>query len=101
MLPSAANPCTGVGSGVRGTEDATPGDRPTDAPSAVELDAVAEADSVEFGNSSAQRTLAPTGISPPQIEQRARRLAPVTLAGSTRKMDWHSGQAMFMTRQSH
>lgn len=55
---------------------------------------------VELGNSSAHRTLAPTGISPPQIEHRARRLAPVTLAGSTRKTEWHSGHETFMTRQS-
>lgn len=39
---------------------------------------------IELGKSSAQRTLAPTGINPPQIEQRARRLAPVTFTGSTR-----------------
>ena len=55
---------------------------------------------VELGNSSAHRTLAPTGIRPPQIEHRARRLAPVTLAGSTRKTEWHSGHETFMTRQS-
>lgn len=52
-----------------------------------------------FGKSSAHRTLAPMGISPPQIEQRARRFAPVTLAGSTRKTDWHSGHETFMTRR--
>lgn len=56
---------------------------------------------IELGKSSAHRTLAPTGINPPQIEQRARRLAPVTLAGSTRYTDWHSGHETFMTRQSH
>lgn len=71
-------------------------------PVAVEVLAPASAlGTIELGKSSAQRTLAPTGISPPQIEQRARRLAPVTLAGSTRYTDWHSGHETFMTRQLH
>jgi hypothetical protein len=39
------------------------------------------------GKSSAHRTLAPTEMSPPHTEQRARRLVPSTLAGSTRKTD--------------
>ena len=39
------------------------------------------------GKSSAQRTLAPTAMSPPHIEHRARRLVPSTLAGSTRNTD--------------
>ena len=55
---------------------------------------------VDVGKSSAQRTLAPTGMSPPQMEHRARRCAPVTFAGSTRKTEWHSGQETFMTRRS-
>jgi hypothetical protein len=55
--------------------------------------------SVEVGKSSAHRTLAPTGISPAQTEQRARRLAPVTFAGSTLNTEWHSGQETFMTRR--
>ncbi len=57
-------------------------------------------DAISIGKSSAHRTLAPTGIRPPQIVQRARRLAPVTFEGSTRYTDWHSGHVTFMTRQS-
>ena len=55
---------------------------------------------VELGKSSAQLMLAPTGIRPPHTAQRARKFAPVTLAGSTRKTDWQSGHETFMTRQS-
>ncbi len=60
-----------------------------------------EVDTCRFalGKSSAHRILAPTGMIAPHTEQRARKLAPVTLAGSTRKTDWHSGQETFMTRQ--
>lgn len=48
------------------------------------------------GSSSPQLTAAPTGISPPQIEQRARIDTLVILAGSRRKTDRHSGQETFI-----
>lgn len=46
--------------------------------------------------SSPQFTAAPTGISPPQTEQRARIDTLVILAGSSRKTDRHSGQDTFI-----
>ena len=46
--------------------------------------------------SSPQLTAAPTGIRPPQIEQRARIETLVILAGSSRKTDRHSGQDTFI-----
>lgn len=46
--------------------------------------------------SSAHCTAAPTAISPPHTEQRARIETLVILAGSTRKTDRHSGQEMFI-----
>lgn len=93
----------GVGAGA-GAGSETVAERRT--PSVECVDAIAgqgapAPDAIELGNSSAQRTLAPTGINPPQMEHRARRLAPVTFTGSTRKTDWHSGHETFMTRQSH
>lgn len=93
----------GVGAGA-GAGNETVAERRT--PSVECVDAIAgqgapAPDAIELGNSSAQRTLAPTGINPPQMEHRARRLAPVTFTGSTRKTDWHSGHETFMTRQSH
>jgi hypothetical protein len=43
--------------------------------------------------------LSPTGITAPQTEHRARRLVLVTFAGSTRKIDRHSGQATFICQR--
>ena len=48
------------------------------------------------GSSSPQLTAAPTGISPPQIEQRARIDTLVIFAGSSRKTDRHSGHETFI-----
>src|SRR5262245_29826486 len=48
------------------------------------------------GKSSPQLTAAPTGMSPPQIEQRARIETLVIFAGSSRKTDRHSGQETFI-----
>jgi hypothetical protein len=50
------------------------------------------------GNSSPQLTAAPTGISPPQTEQRARIDTLVIFAGSSRNTDRHSGQETFIGR---
>lgn len=49
-----------------------------------------------MGNSSPQLTAAPTGISPPQTEQRARIDTLVIFAGSSRKTVRHSGQETFI-----
>lgn len=46
--------------------------------------------------SSPQLTAAPTGMRPPQIEQRARIETLVILAGSSRKTERHSGQDTFI-----
>lgn len=46
--------------------------------------------------SSAQRTLSPTGMMPPQVEQRARRATLVIFAGSRRKTVWQLGQETFI-----
>jgi hypothetical protein len=46
--------------------------------------------------SSPQFTAAPTGMSPPQTEQRARIDTLVILAGSSRKTERHSGQDTFI-----
>ena len=56
----------------------------------------AGADTRVSGKSSPQLTLAETGITPPQTEQRALTAAPTTLAGSTRKTDRHSGHDTFI-----
>ena len=48
------------------------------------------------GSSSPQLTAAPTGISPPQIEQRARMDTLVIFAGSSRNTDRHSGHETFI-----
>ena len=48
------------------------------------------------GNSSPQLTAAPTGMSPPQTEQRARMETLVIFAGSSRKTVRHSGQETFI-----
>jgi hypothetical protein len=48
------------------------------------------------GRSSPQFTDAPTGMRPPQTEQRARIVTLVILAGSSRKTDRHSGQDTFI-----
>jgi hypothetical protein len=57
---------------------------------------VAGGDTSVSGKSSPQLTLAETGITPPQTEQRALTAAPTTLAGSTRKTDRHSGHDTFI-----
>ena len=49
--------------------------------------------------SSPQFTLSPTEITAPQMEQRARSVVLVILAGSTRKSDRHSGQATFICQR--
>jgi hypothetical protein len=46
--------------------------------------------------SSVQRTLAPTGMMPPQTEHRARSATLVILAGSRRNTERHSGQVTFI-----
>ncbi len=48
------------------------------------------------GRSSPQFTAAPTGINPPQTEQRARIDTLVIFAGSSRKTERHSGQETFI-----
>ena len=48
------------------------------------------------GNSSPQLTAAPTGISPPHTEQRARMDTLVIFAGSSRKTVRHSGHETFI-----
>ena len=48
------------------------------------------------GNSSPQLTAAPTGMSPPQTEQRARMDTLVIFAGSSRKTVRHSGHETFI-----
>lgn len=50
----------------------------------------------DAGRSSPQFTDAPTGMRPPQTEQRARIVTLVILAGSSRKTDRHSGQDTFI-----
>jgi hypothetical protein len=50
----------------------------------------------ETCSSSPQLTAAPTGISPPQTEQRARIDTLVIFAGSTRNTERHSGQETFI-----
>ncbi len=50
---------------------------------------------VEGANSSSIELPAPTVITPPQTEQRARTPAEGTFAGSTRKTERHSGQETF------
>ena len=47
-------------------------------------------------SSSPQLIAAPTGMSPPQTEQRARIETLVIFAGSIRKIDRHSGQETFI-----
>lgn len=63
-------------------------------PAALPTPAVAGAGAV--GSSSPQLTAAPTGIRPPQIEQRARIETLVIFAGSSRNTDRHSGQETFI-----
>lgn len=48
------------------------------------------------GRSSPQLTAAPTGMSPPQTEQRARMDTLVIFAGSSRNTERHSGQETFI-----
>jgi hypothetical protein len=48
------------------------------------------------GKPSPQLTAAPTGIRPPQTEQRARIEMLVIFAGSRRKIERHSGQETFI-----
>ena len=54
------------------------------------------ADDCEPWSSSPQFTAAPTGMSPPQTEQRARIDTLVILAGSSRNTERHSGQDTFI-----
>jgi hypothetical protein len=53
-------------------------------------------DDCETWSSSPQFTAAPTGMSPPHTEQRARIDTLVILAGSSRNTDRHSGQDTFI-----
>ena len=68
----------------------------TRAPGAGVVRVVAGVDTNVSGKSSPQLTLAETGMTPPQTEQRALTAAPTTLAGSTRKTDRHSGHETFI-----
>lgn len=66
-------------------------------PAGVEPGARApDVDDCETWSSSPQFTAAPTGMSPPQTEQRARIDTLVILAGSSRKTERHSGQDTFI-----
>ena len=53
-------------------------------------------DAVAMCRSSPQLTAAPTAMSPPHTEQRARIATLVIFAGSSRKTDRHSGQETFI-----
>lgn len=65
-------------------------------PAGVVPSAGAAAVADETCTSSPQLTAAPTGIRPPQTEQRARIDTLVILAGSTRNTERHSGQETFI-----
>jgi hypothetical protein len=52
-----------------------------------------------FAISSDQLCVASIGMIPLHTEHRARMPGPAIFAGSTRKIDWHSGQVTFISRR--
>ncbi|HYB41746.1 MAG TPA: hypothetical protein VEL75_08260 [Candidatus Methylomirabilis sp.] len=88
--------CGGVGIVIGGRRDGR-GGAATPPPARAALGAAAAA-ATPKSSSIAPRS--PIAITPPQTEQRARMPLIGTLAGSTRKIDPHSGQVTFMRADS-